>query len=257
MEMAIDRLARLAGTSVRTLRYYHEIGLLTPVRTSSSGVRIYGTKEIERLQLILFYRELGTELAVIKQILYGESFDEIAALKEHRQNLASEITRLGTLMLTLERTIESREKGEIMQTKDLFEGFKENLIEENEKKYGREIRGKYGDSSVEESNEKLRGMTREDYDRMKDTEKELFEKLDAAFAAGDSTSAEALEVAELHRKWLAFSWGEYSREAHVGLAEMYVNDRRFASYYDRGTAGKTEFLQRAIENYVRTLNEQK
>ena len=59
MEYAVQKLAVLAGISTRTLRYYDEIGILTPARISSSGYRIYGQKEVDRLQQILFYRELG------------------------------------------------------------------------------------------------------------------------------------------------------------------------------------------------------
>lgn len=59
MEYTVQRLGQLAGISARTLRYYDEIGILKPARMNSSGYRIYGQKEVDRLQQILFYRELG------------------------------------------------------------------------------------------------------------------------------------------------------------------------------------------------------
>ena len=59
MEYTINKLAKVAGVTTRTLRFYDEIGLLAPARISSNGYRIYGKKEIDRLQYILFYRELG------------------------------------------------------------------------------------------------------------------------------------------------------------------------------------------------------
>jgi len=62
MEYTVKGLSKLAGVSTRTLRYYDEIGLLKPMRTNSSGYRIYGQKEIDLLQQILFYRELGVSL---------------------------------------------------------------------------------------------------------------------------------------------------------------------------------------------------
>ncbi len=58
MEYTIQKLGKMAGISTRTLRYYDEIGLLKPARVSSSGYRIYGKTEIDRLQQILFYRAL-------------------------------------------------------------------------------------------------------------------------------------------------------------------------------------------------------
>lgn len=68
MEYTVQKLGRLAGVSARTLRYYDEIGLLKPARTNSAGYRLYGPAEVDRLQQILFYRELGLSLERIKEI---------------------------------------------------------------------------------------------------------------------------------------------------------------------------------------------
>ena len=87
MEYTVQKLANLAGISTRTLRYYDEIGILKPARINSSGYRIYGQAEVDRLQLILFYRELDLNLETIKQIITSEAFDKTAALKEHRKQL--------------------------------------------------------------------------------------------------------------------------------------------------------------------------
>lgn len=83
MEYTVNRLAKMAGVSTRTLRYYDEIGLLQPSRISSNGYRIYGRKGVDRLQQILFYRELGVPLEEIKRILSSEDFDGLAALESH------------------------------------------------------------------------------------------------------------------------------------------------------------------------------
>ena len=63
MEYTIQKLAHLSGVSTRTLRYYDQIGLLAPARRMESGYRVYGDKEVDALQQILFYRELGLELS--------------------------------------------------------------------------------------------------------------------------------------------------------------------------------------------------
>jgi DNA-binding transcriptional MerR regulator len=62
MEYTVQKLSRLAGVSPRTLRYYDQIGLLKPARISSSGYRIYGREQVDRLQQILLYREMGVDL---------------------------------------------------------------------------------------------------------------------------------------------------------------------------------------------------
>jgi len=87
MEYTVQKLGKLAGISTRTIRYYDEIGILKPARINSSGYRIYGQSELDRLQQILFYRELGVSLIDIKNIINEPSFDGINALIEHRLKL--------------------------------------------------------------------------------------------------------------------------------------------------------------------------
>lgn len=87
MEYTVQKLAKLAGVSTRTLRYYDEIDILKPARMNSSGYRIYGQTEVDRLQQILFYRELGVSLENIKMIMNTPGFDSTKALKDHREKL--------------------------------------------------------------------------------------------------------------------------------------------------------------------------
>ena len=67
MEYSINGLSELAGISTRTLRYYDEIGLLPPFKIRENGYRVYGQKEVDLLQQILFFRELGVSLDEIKR----------------------------------------------------------------------------------------------------------------------------------------------------------------------------------------------
>lgn len=69
MEYTIQGLAKLAGISTRTLRYYDQIGLLSPKRVKANGYRVYGRKEVDALQQILFFKELGLDLTTISQIM--------------------------------------------------------------------------------------------------------------------------------------------------------------------------------------------
>ena len=108
MEYTVKKLAALAKVSPRTLRYYDEIGLLNPARINSSGYRIYGTNEVDRLQ-ILFYRALGIELAEILQVLDAPDFDSLTTLKSHREQLLLKKKQIDDLINTVTKTIESRE----------------------------------------------------------------------------------------------------------------------------------------------------
>lgn len=156
MEYTVQKLGSLAGVSTRTLRYYDEIGILKPARINSSGYRIYGQAEVDRLQQILFYRELGVNLDSIKDIVTAPSFDSGNALKVHREKLLEKRQQLDILIANVDKTIALTEGRITMSDKEKFEGFKQKMIDENEKKYGKEIREKYGKDTVEKSNARLK-----------------------------------------------------------------------------------------------------
>ncbi|KXZ39224.1 DNA-binding transcriptional regulator, MerR family [Alkalithermobacter thermoalcaliphilus JW-YL-7 = DSM 7308] len=250
MEYTVKKLANLAGISTRTLRYYDEIGILKPARINSSGYRVYSQKEVDRLQQILFYRELGVSLDLIKEIVTDPFFDEINALREHHGKLLEKRKQIDLLIANVEKTIASAEGRIQMTDKEKFEGFKKKMIEDNEKKYGKEIRKKYGEDVINSSNEKLRKMTKENYDELKKLEEQAKEVLSQAFENGDPASNLAQKAADLHKQWLTYFWDHYSKEAHAGIAQMYVEDERFKAYYDKEQPGTAEFLRDAILIYT-------
>lgn len=250
MEYTVQKLGGLAGVSTRALRYYDEIGILKPARINSSGYRIYGQKEVDMLQQILFYRELGVSLENIKEIVTASDFDGANALREHREKLLAKRDQLDLLIANVEKTIAAAERRIKMSDKEKFEGFKKKMIEDNEKKYGKEIREKYGKETVEKSNEKFMNMTKEQYDEANSLTNELMSTLRQAFKTGNPAGELAQKAADLHKQWLTLYWDQYSKEAHAGLAQMYVDDPRFTAYYDKEQPGTAEFLRDAILIYT-------
>lgn len=251
MEYTIKELAGLAGISTRTLRFYEEKGLLFPKRVGTGEYRVYSEKEVDRLQQILFFREMGFSLAQITKALMEKDFDRVQAMEEQLQGLEAEKKRLDRLIATIQKTIQ-KEKGEIqMSDREKFEGLKKEIIAENEKKYGKEIREKYGETAVEESNRKMLNLSKEEYDRMQKLAEQINEKLKQAVRENiDYRSETGKEIALLHKEWLGFSWPSYSAEAHRGLVKMYTADERFRAYYDKEQPGCAEFLKRAVEEYI-------
>lgn len=254
MEYTVQKLARLAGVSARTLRFYAEIGLLPPERVTEAGYRIYGPRQVDALQQILFYRELGLGLSAIAEILADPAFDRVAALKAHLARLQDDQARMGRLIHTVQRTIQSEEGGIPMRDKEKFEGFKKALVEENERKYGKEIREKYGEQAVNESNASMMNLTQAEYDAMQALGAELQEKLERAVRERESPAGETgKSIALLHKRWLGYTWGHYSPSAHAGLAQMYVDDDRFTAYYDKQVSGCAQFLRDAVHAAQATL----
>lgn len=250
MEYTVQKLSQLAGVSTRTLRYYDEIGILKPARINSSGYRIYGQAEVDRLQQILFYRELGVSLEQIKEIMTSPSFDRVQALREHHEKLLEKKAQLDLLISNVEKTIAQSEGRITMTDQEKFEGFKQKLLDENEAKYGKEIREKYGDEAVDKSYQKVKGMTQERYGEVTKLAAEVLETLYAAFKTGDPGSELAQKAADLHRQWLSYFWESYTKEAHAGVAQMYVDDPRFTAYYDEKQPGAAQFLRDAIFIYT-------
>jgi len=138
-----------------------------------------------------------------------------------------------------------------MSDQEKFNGFKDKMIASNEEKYGREIREKYGDERVNRSNQKLRGMSEADYTALENLAAEIKSTLAAALAEGDPGSPLAQKACHLHRQWLTAYWDSYSKEAHMNLAQMYVDDPRFTAYYDAETPGCAVFLRDAMRIYTR------
>lgn len=251
MEYTVQKLGKMAGVSTRTLRYYDEIGILKPARINSSGYRIYGQKEIDRLQQILFYRELGVSLENIKEIVASPSFDCIVALKGHLVKLLEKREQLDMLIANVDKTIALTEGRISMTDKEKFEGFKQKLIDKNEEKYGKEIRTKYGNEQVDKSNKKIKGMSKEKYAEAEKLGIDVITILNEAFETGDPGSELAQKAADLHRQWLSCYWDSYTKQAHAGVAQMYVEDERFKAYYDKKQPGVAAFLRDAVLIYTK------
>lgn len=247
MEYTIKQLADLSGVTPRTLRWYDREGLLRPGRVTEAGYRIYGPKEVDRLQEILFYRELGFSLADIRRLLDDPAYDRQAALQSHLAELKARRARLDGLILTVQNTIAEAKGGCKMSDKEKFEAFKHQVVAENEARYGKEIRKAYGDDTIEGSNRRVLSLTEEEYARWQALGEEIRSALTAAVRSGeDPAGAEGRRVAQLHREWLSFSWESYSPQAHGGLVRMYTQDPRFTAYYDREVPGCAAFLEAAV-----------
>ena len=251
MEYTVKALAELAGVTPRTLRWYDRKGLLKPRRATESGYRLYGPREVDRLQAILFYKELGLKLEAVREILDAPDFDRLAALQSHLAELEARRRRLDALILTVEKTIDEAKGGTPMSDREKFEAFKRRAVEANEERYGKETREKYGREAVEGSNAKFLSMTEEEHGKWKALGAEILSALAAAVRAGeDPAGAEGRRIAELHRRWLSYTWTAYTPQAHRGLAELYTADGRFTSYYDQEVPGCAEFLRQAVRAYT-------
>jgi len=232
-------VADLVGISVRTLHHYDEIGLLAPDQMTYSGYRVYSDQNLEALQQILFFRELGLPLKEIKEWIQNPSFDRLEALRLHRCNMLERRDRLDQLIATLDKTI-LHEKGEIQMTNvERFKGF--NF---GHNPYEREARERYGDKAVEESNARMGKLSKGEQEALGDEMNAIYWRLsDLRDQAADSDAAQAAI-----KEWYIFlnRMGNYSLDAFKNLGQMYVDDERFTKNIDQFGEGLAQFMRDAM-----------
>lgn len=121
-------------------------------------------------------------------------------------------------------------------------------VDENEWKYGGEVRAAYGDAVADAANKKYVAMGEAAHLQADELELAIKEQLRRAMEAGDTAGPEARKLAAMHAQWLQMYWpdGMYSPEAHKGLADGYLADERFRAYYEEVAPGATQFLRDAI-----------
>jgi len=242
----VSQVAEMAGITVRTLHHYDAVALLKPTRRSASGYRLYGEADLLRLQQILFFRELDFPLEQIRAIVEDPHFDQVRALESHRQMLNGQIVRLERLLCTIDKTIVRLTEGKMsMKDEELWEGFSQEQIE----RYKREAREQYGEQVVEESERRVKGMSKEHWQ--------------AINARGDAATRAIAELAEQGRKpndpqvqrhiadhyaWVDNFWHP-TAEAYAGLGQLYADHPEFRAYYDKYRANFADFMAAAMKYY--------
>src|SRR4051794_20285636 len=247
MEASIQDVARLAGTTSRTLRHYDAIGLLEPSRVGGNGYRWYDEAALVRLQRILLLRQLGLGLPDIQRVL-DDDRDEATALRRHLDWLRAEQDRLARQIASVERTLHAREKGERLMAEDMFDGF-------DHTQYKDEVEERWGKDAYATSDAWWSGMddaAKADWKARSDA---LLADWRAAAVDGvDPASDRAQELAGRQVAWLSSIPGTPGHPGKpvpayiTGLADMYVADERFARNYG-GEAGAT-FTRDALHLWV-------
>ena len=239
-KMKVKEVADLAGISVRTLHHYNEIGLLIPAETTDAGYRVYSETNLETLQQILFFKELGFPLKKIKEIIQNPSFDRQEALIMQHKMLLEKKYRLDQMIGTIEKTIQHSKGGIQMSNQEKFAGF-----DFSHNPYEQEAREKWGDKAVNQANEKAKNMTSFDQEKFNDVFRSL-----AAIRHLPPESNEAQAGIDKWYQFLNKLGNHYTLEAFKGLGQMYVEDERFTKNIDQFGDGLAVFMRDAMEIYA-------
>ena len=240
--MRISEVAKLTGITVRTLHYYDEIGLLKPSEITEAGYRLYSREDLEILQQMLFFRELDFPLSQIKEIMNNPNYDKEEALKKQKELLIQQRQRIEGLIKLIEKRIEG-------DNNMSFKEFDMNEIEENKKKYAKEVKERWGTSKAyEESEKKTSSYNKEKWGDINQETSEIFK----GFAELRNSDPGSEEVQELVRRWQKYITDNFytcTNEILSGLGLMYVEDERFKENLDKNGEGTAKLMEEAIKIY--------
>jgi DNA-binding transcriptional MerR regulator len=241
MDWPIHDIAKLAGTTSRTLRHYGDVGLLEPSRVGANGYRYYDERALTRLQRILLLRDLGLGLPAIAEIVDRQA-DDAVALRDHLVHLHEEKSRLDRQIASVEHTIERLRGGEKLMAEDMFNGF-------DHTEYKEEVEQRWGADAYARSDAWWASMGAVEQAAWKARLATLnADWADAATRGLDPSGDEAQALSARHIEWLAAIPGTPQSQDYVlGLGEMYVADERFAKNYG-GVTG-AEFVRDALRTY--------
>ncbi len=238
----VKEVSRTTGVSVRTLHHYDAIGLLKPTKITGAGYRLYDDAALQRLQTILFFRELEFPLQEIKDILDTPNFDP-------REALADQIHLLELRKQHLDDLISHARR--IQKTGVISMNFKPFDTTELDN-YASEAKAKWGKTEAyKEFEKKSAGQSKE---KQKFDGDALMAKF-AEIGKLRHLSPEAPEVQEAVAGIQAFITEHYyncTKQIFAGLGQMYVADERFLKNIDAaGGEGTAQFVSRAIEIYCK------
>ncbi|MFH0521047.1 MerR family transcriptional regulator [Streptomyces sp. M41] len=244
MSYSVGQVAGFAGVTVRTLHHYDDIGLLAPSARSHAGHRRYSDGDLDRLQQILFYRELGFPLEEVAALLDDPDADPRAHLRRQHQLLTARIEKLQKMAAAVENAMEARKMGINLTPEEKFEVFGDFDPDQ----YEEEVNERWGGSDAyRQSQERAASYTKEDWLRIQREADELGRRFVALMEAGEPADCEAaMDAAEEHRQGISRNHYDCGYEMHTCLGEMYVADERFTRNIDQAKPGLAAYMKEAI-----------
>lgn len=240
---SIKELADLAGTTTRTLRYYDQLGLLDPARIGENGYRYYDRNNLLILQQILFFRELDVPLKDIRYLLSRSDFQLRASLKNHQSAIREKISRYQKLLATIEKTVVDLEGEGNMNEKDYFNGF-------DESKYQEEAEEKWGHTTqYKESQRNWASYSEDEKDRIKKLGSEITARMVTEDPQAKPDDPGVQVAVRDYYHYLNQYFYRCEVEFLRNLADMWVEDPRFAVNYEGIREGGAEFVRRAVHHF--------
>ncbi|MDH6678408.1 DNA-binding transcriptional MerR regulator [Rhodococcus sp. LBL1] len=247
--LTVGQASARLGVTVRALHHWDDIGLARPSLRTTAGYRLYTAGDLERLQRIVVYREIGLGLDMIRAVLDGSSADVPAALRAQRTQVAERIERLQQLSAGLDRMIDAHERGLLLTAPQQAAIFGPQWNPD----WPSQARQRYGETAQwQQYAERSASRTPEEWQAIADTVADLDRALAEAMNAGAAPgSPEANQLVERHRDVFTSSYFPLTRQMQVCLGRRYETDPEFAAHYDGIRAGLATWFRRSIDASAR------
>ena len=240
----IKEAAELSGVSVKTLHYYDKIGLLVPVK-SENGYRTYSQEDLERLQVILYYKYLGFSLDQIAELLAEEKSNLLPHLTKQLDYLTQERQRLDTLISTLHKTIQEQKGERKMTIEEKFMGFSY----QDHQKYHQKAVEEYGQEVMDQALDRQKGREDEVASAFNQVFQALAQNLKDGLPITVSENQE--EAAKLLQAIRTYGF-DCSMEVFGHIGQGYVYNPEFKENIDKFGKGTAQYTSDVIAHYVRT-----
>lgn len=240
----VKEVSDLTGVSVRTLHHYDAIGLLKPAKVTQAGYRLYGQPELERLYLILMYRELGLSLKDIQAVLDAPDFDRNQVLDQQILLMKQKVARLRN-RIHLAKAIQ------LTGVKDMY--FEEWNPKEQEE-YSRQAKALYGKTEAYgEYTRKSKGRTPQREQELGNRVMDFFRRLGAMRpCAPDAPEAQAW--AKELQEFFTEHYYTCTPQILRSLAESYACGGSMTENIDKaGGEGTGAFARDVIACYTNSL----
>ncbi len=247
----IKQFAEMTGVTVRMLRHYDKIGLLIPEHINPfTGYRYYGSKNLQSMQQILFFKTLDFSLNEIKDIVNDESLDRHAILSMQRNLLNIQKDRLNSMVHFIDDLLK---KGVTHMSEQMKNVLNNDQFNEQKMAYAKEARQKWGKTtSYQQSQKRLSQYSQEQIKQLNQQQQDIYRNI-AALMHLDVKDAQVQDLIHQARILINDHWYDCGMEQFSALGQMYVADNRFKQNIDQHGTGLAEFIKKGIDHYCRCV----
>ena len=273
----VKEVSKITGISIRTLRYYDEIGLLKPTELTEAGYRLYDNEALEKLQEIMFFRELEVPLVDIKRIMDTPNYDKEQVLLTQKNMLEQKRNRLNGIIELISDVMEgvNTMSFEAFSNEDVqkivnhtLECMSKEKIEEQVQKFGSVEKYKEHLSSGFTNEQAMADLMKwygskekamdaimqstgntEEIKQEQDENTKIYKQFMAAKESGN-TDLERSAVEMLAKNYKKIFALDNARSILIDLAKEYLQNSKLAEVTDSqfGT-GCSEYVANAIKRY--------